>query len=57
MWVKYEPSDCVLPPLCLSKYKKLLGIYNIISLALSVYLLKTENLLTFSLLHLSQALK
>lgn len=47
MWVKYEPNDHVLPPLCLSKYKKLLVIYNIISLALSVYLLKTENLLTF----------
>lgn len=47
MWVKYEPNDHVLPPLCLSKYKKLLVICNIISLALSVYLLKTEDLLTF----------
>lgn len=55
--MKYEVNDCVLPPLCLFKYEKLLAIYNIISFALSVYLFKTEDLLAFSLFQLSQSLK
>lgn len=55
--MKYEVNDCVLPPLCLLKYKKLLVMYNIISFTLSVYLFKTKDLLSFSLLQLSQPLK